>query len=162
MAFDVEYILNLRDNVSKKLTGIEAKAQKTNSTFGGLGGVIARIGGVVAFTQLAKGVINLGADMEQTRVAFGTFLGDTEKANKLIAELNQFANVTPFNNAEIIKSGRLLLAAGIQAEDMTKVLGQVGDVAAGANVPITELSAIFAKATNKGKLQAEELKALYL
>ena len=90
--------------------------------------------------------------MEQTRVAFATFLGDAGKANKLIEQLNEFANITPFNNAEIIKSGRLLLSAGIPAEGIVTQLKAIGDVAAGANVPIAELAAIFQKATNKGKL----------
>ena len=116
---------------------------------------ITAIAGGIGF--LGKKVVGLGVDMEKTRVAFSTFLGDTDKANNLSEQLNTFANVTPFNNAEIIKSGRLLLSAGIGAEDIVKNLKMIGDVSAGANVPITELSAIFQKATNKGKLQAEEL-----
>ena len=133
------------------------KVTKTKSSFAGLGGLLARVGAAAAIGMAAKSIVTLGANMEQTRVAFATFLGDADKANVLIAQLNEFANITPFNNDEIIKSGRLLLAAGIPAEQITDKLKQIGDVAAGANVPITELAAIFQKATNKGKLQAEEL-----
>lgn len=164
MAVDIEYVIRLNDKLSNKLRVVQTqvdklnnKVNKTKSNFSGLAGTFARIGGTVALGMAAKAVVTLGANMEQTRVAFATFLGDAEKANVLIAQLNEFANVTPFNNEEIIKSGRLLLAAGIPAEKITDQLKQIGDVAAGANVPITELAAIFQKATNKGKLQAEEL-----
>jgi tape measure domain-containing protein len=157
MSFNVDYIINLRDNASVKIKELNRLSKDTNTGFAKLG---SSIGGLLAGAGIVVGIkkiADLGIEMEQTRVAFSTFLGDAGKANALIGELNEFANVTPFDNAEIIKSSRLLLSAGVGAEDMTKQLKSIGDVAAGANVPITELSAIFAKATNKGKLQAEEL-----
>ncbi len=164
MAVNVEYVIKLNDQLTRKLKVAQTQVDKLNnkvtqtkSSFAGLGGLLARVGAAAAIGMAAKAIVTLGANMEQTRVAFATFLGDAEKANVLIAQLNEFANVTPFNNDEIIKSGRLLLAAGIPAEKITDTLKQIGDVAAGANVPITELAAIFQKATNKGKLQAEEL-----
>ena len=162
------YIIELIDkNMSKGLKDIQEQIGKIKGQTDGIsksGGIVSSLGRIASITAIAGGigflgkkVVGLGVDMEKTRVAFSTFLGDTDKANNLIEQLNTFANVTPFNNAEIIKSGRLLLSAGIGAEDIVKNLKMIGDVSAGANVPITELSAIFQKATNKGKLQAEEL-----
>lgn len=172
-----EYIISLIDKgVTKGLQDITKDVQKLRSSMDGVqknigkqggGGIAGALGGLgklagrifVAKTiyDTGKAIFNLGTNMEQTRVAFATFLGDKGKADKLISELNEFANVTPFNNDEIIKSGRLLLSAGIGADDVANKLKMIGDVSAGANVPIEELSAIFQKATNKGKLQAEEL-----
>jgi tape measure domain-containing protein len=157
MSFNVDYIINLRDKASVKLDKLDKKAKKTNSGFMSMAKTAGALFAGAAVAGGIKKIADLGIEMEQTRVAFSTFLGDAGKANKLIADLNEFANVTPFDNAEIIKSSRNLLAAGVSAEGMTDQLRSIGDVAAGANVPITELSAIFAKATNKGKLQAEEL-----
>lgn len=157
MSFNVDYIINLRDKVSTKLSHLQKQADKTNRGFAGMasgmGGILAGAGIAIAIKKVAS----LGIEMEQTRVAFSTFLGDAGKANVLIAELNEFANVTPFDNAQIITASKALLTAGVTAEGMTDQLKTIGDVAAGAGVPITELSQIFAKATNKGKLQAEEL-----
>jgi tape measure domain-containing protein len=101
-----------------------------------------------------------GADIEQTRVAFGTFMGDVNKGNAMIAKLNEFANVTPFTNDEVLKAGRQFLAAQIPAEQITKTLQMVGDVASGAKIPLTDLAGIYSKAMNKGKVQAEELNQL--
>ena len=157
MSFNVDYIINLRDKASVKLKKLNKQANDTNSGFAKMG---SGIGGLLAGAGIAAGVVGiakLGIEMEQTRVAFSTFLGDAGKANVLIAELNEFANVTPFDNAQIITASKALLTAGVTAEGMTDQLRTIGDVAAGAGVPITELSQIFAKATNKGKLQAEEL-----
>lgn len=157
MSFNVDYIINLRDKATAKLSALDAKANRTNKSFSGLGATLGRVFAIGAIVMGAKKIATLGIEMEQTRVAFATFLGDAGKANALIAELNEFANVTPFDNAQIITASRALLTAGVSAEGMTAQLKTIGDVAAGAGVPITELSQIFAKATNKGKLQAEEL-----
>lgn len=172
-----EYIISLVDKgVTRGLKDITADVNKLRGSMnglqnkigkqggGGIAGMLGGLGKIAGVTALIGGVgiatkkiFDLGASMEQTRVAFGTFLGDRAKGDKLIAQLNEFANATPFQNDELIKSGRLLLSAGIGADDIVNKLRMIGDVSAGANVPIEELSAIFQKATNKGKLQAEEL-----
>ena len=50
-----------------------------------------------------------------------------------------------------------MLIAGVAVEDMEAQLRVLGDVAAGANRPLTDMSAIFAKIKNKGKAYTEEL-----
>lgn len=178
MAEDVRYRISLEDRFSGPLSGarrgvssfdgaVERTSQSTDRMQGSLGSFAKKLGLVAAGVAVAKKTLdglrtsfNLGAQMEQTEIAFGTFLRSAEKGVKVIDELNEFANVTPFDNEEIIKSGRVLLAANIPAEQLTETLRSIGDVAAGANVPINELSNIYAKAMNKGKLQAEELNQL--
>jgi len=147
-------------NVTRGFKKADVKAKTLNNTIRGIGATMGKVFAVLAVFKVAKDIVTLGVNMEQTRVAFATFLGDAEKANVVIAKLNEFANVTPFNNAEVIKSGRVLLAAGVPAEALTTKLKAIGDVASGANVPLTEMGAIYAKAMNKGKLQAEELNQL--
>jgi tape measure domain-containing protein len=119
---------------------------------------------IVGWTALAGGVAlagreiyQLGANMEQTRVAFGTLLGSQKEANQLIEQMQQFGAVTPFETTELLNASRMLLSAGIGAKDIQENLRMIGDVASGTSVPIEELAQIFQKATNKGKLQAEEL-----
>lgn len=145
-----------------QMDGLQAKVGQKglSGAFGGLAGTLSRFGAIVGLGLVAKQVVTLGTDMEQTKVAFATFMGDTEKANKLIGELNQFANVTPFNNEEVIKSGRALMSAGLDAGKVTETLGMLGDIASGVSMPLEDLGQIYSKSMNKGKLQAEELNQL--
>ena len=154
VAKNVEALRHKMDGLSNQV------GEGKNGLAGKLGGIARIVGwgavaGGVGF--VAKKVIELGAGMEQTRLSFSTFIGDTEKANKLIGELNQFANITPFDNAEVLKSGQMLLSAGMSADKVTSSLRMIGDVASGVSMPLDELSQIYMKAMNKGKLQAEEL-----
>lgn len=144
-------------NVRKGFKNADASAEGLNKTVKNVGDTIKRAFAALAIFQVGKEILSLGANMEQTQIAFATFLGSAEKGAALVAKLNEFSNVTPFNNAEVINSGRVLLAAGVSADKMTETLRKVGDVAAGTNQPFEEMAAIFAKGMNKGKLQAEEL-----
>jgi len=155
---DVSSSVNdLRDKMDGLQTKVGSGSRGLSGSLSGLVGMVGRLGAVAGVGYLAKQVWDLGTGMEQTRVAFGTFMGDTQKANKLIGELNQFANVTPFDNAEVIKSGQMLLSAGMVADDIKGSLGTLGDIASGVKMPLDELAQIYSKSMNKGKLQAEEL-----
>lgn len=149
------------EEVRGKMGGLEQAIGRGNNGvsggFSSLTKLAMRFGAVAGVGIMAKKVVTLGADMEQTRVAFATFMGDTEKANGLIAKLNEFANFTPFNNEEVIKSGKLLLSAGMSADNISTSLKTLGDIASGVAMPLDDLSQIYSKAMNKGKLQAEEL-----
>lgn len=118
-------------------------------SFGGLG-----------LKELIGQTIRLGKEMEMTRIAFNTMLGSAEKGAKTIALLQKFADFTPFNNDEVIKSGRLLLNAGFATDQLTKKLTMIGDVASGVNQPLVDMVMIYTKAANQGKIQAEELQQL--
>ncbi len=81
-----------------------------------LGGIIGLTGGIaigLASFGTATGVIKLGAGLEQTRISFQTMLQSADKGNKLLADINQFANVTPFANKDLQDSGKVLLNFGI-------------------------------------------------
>lgn len=167
MAVNVEYVIKLNDQLTKKLKGAQAQVDKLNnnvtktkSNFAGLGGLLARVGGALAIGAVAKSVVTLGVEMEQTRVTFAAFLGSAEKGNKLIAELNQFANVTPFDNAQIIQAGKGLVGSGVAAVDVTAKLKTLGDASAGSGKDLNELVSIFNKIKAGGLVMGAELDQL--
>lgn len=159
-----KYEIDLVDKYSKKLDRVDKKTADFDSRVLGLGktmtGVFAGGAILAGMGRLIGTTSKLAGNMEQTEIAFETFLGSGEKMREVIGDLNEFANRTSFTNDQIIKTGRSLLAANVPAGELTNTLQMIGDVAAGANVPITDLGSIYAKAMNKGKLQAEELNQL--
>jgi len=153
----VDKYLKTLDRIDKRTAGFESKLLGLGKTMTGVFAGTAILSGVAA---LGKKTLSLAGNMEQTEIAFATFLGSSEKMREVIGDLNEFANRTSFTNDQIIKTGRSLLAANIPAEELTDTLGMIGDIAAGTKVPITDLGNIYAKVMNKGKLQAEELNQL--
>jgi tape measure domain-containing protein len=146
----------------EKMDGLDRTVGKPSG--GGLAGSLSGLGRIVGWGALVAGagmlgreIYQLGAGMEQTRVSFGVFMGDQQKANKLIEQMQAFGKVTPYETTELLNSSRLLMSAGIEATKIPSYMKTIGDVASGTNVPIEEMSQIFMKVTNKGKLMAEEL-----
>lgn len=140
-----------------KMKAIDTTTKKTGLSltrvFGGLA-----IGAGIAMA--AKSILTLGINMEQTRVSFATMLGSVEKGNATIAKLNEFSNVTPFKNEEVLQSGKSLLAFGADAETLIPTLRTIGDLSAGTGKDFRELASIYGKAMTAGVIQAEEINQL--
>lgn len=136
----------LADKTMAKLAGIGKTALKW-------GGAALTAGSIVA----SVAVVKLGADMQQTRLSLQTMMRDAQAGNAMLARLNEFSNVTPFQNAEVIGAGKTLMAFGVEAESLMGLLKQIGDVSAGTGKPLGELAAIIGKVMAKGKADTEAL-----
>ena len=110
------------------------------------------IGGV-GLKGMITNTVKLGAEMQNTRLAFETMMGSARKGNALIAMLEQFADVTPYDNDEVIKSGRMLLNVGVTTEELAKQLTMIGDIAAGPQQPLQDMVAITRKRRTKARFR---------
>ncbi len=97
------------------------------------------------------------AALETLETSFESMLGSADKARVIVKELVDFTAKTPFQLEGVGKAGKQLLAFGVAEKDILPTLQVLGDIAAGANVPLTEMSAIFGKVKAKGKAYTEEL-----
>lgn len=101
--------------------------------------------------------LKASADLETLKVAFESMTGSAQKAAQIVKDLTDFTARTPFQMEGVGASAKQLLAFGVQSDDLVDTLGLLGDIAAGANVPLTDMAQIFGKARAKGKLMTEEL-----
>lgn len=141
----------------KKTTGVvEGAAAKMRTALSSLGnvGLLGLTAGIAAF---GKKAITATAEIEKMRASFSAMLGDAQKADGLLKSLTTFSATTPFQLPDISGAARQLLAAGTAVEDVTGKLQTLGDIAAGANVPLQDMAQIFTKIQNKGRAYTEEL-----
>lgn len=160
----IEYILKLRDQFSQALKGandqlkdVEKQAEKTQSSFNGIGSVLGRIGGAVAVGALAKKIFDLGVNAEQTRTSFEVMLGSVEHADYLIGQLKDFAARTPFDSDLMQKSAKTLLQFGIAADDIMPTISQLGDVSGGNAQNFEGLALAFGQVKSAGRLMGQEV-----
>ena len=165
MSLNLALVVSLADKASKPLRNLGgnvealgAKADRVGRSISGLGATavprltlpIAAFGG---FALRATG------QMEQMEVAFESALGK-DGAMKLVQDLADFSAKTPFQLTGIGQASRQLLNAGVAVGNLERELLVLGDIAAGAQVPLTDMAAIYQKAMTKGKVQTEELNQL--
>jgi tape measure domain-containing protein len=158
------YTITLKDSFSQglgKLSGkVDGFEKRSVSSFDKVKTAIIGLGLAAGAGFLIKKIATLGIEMEQTKVSFTTFLGSAEKADKAIADLNQFSNVTPFDNAQVIKAGKGLLAFGVAQDALIPSLKKIGDISAGTGKDFNELATIYGKAKVAGTLYAEDINQL--
>jgi tape measure domain-containing protein len=128
----------------------------------GWAATVAALGGTAyAFGAFTKSVLTSAGAMEQSEIAFATMLKSTEKAKKLIGDIQSFAIKTPFEQEQLIQAARTLLGFGTAAEDIIPTLTRLGDMAAGVGVEkLPIITKAFGKMQVKGRVTMEELNML--
>lgn len=126
-------------------------------------GKIAMIGAglTAAFTVplslLSKKIIDTIGKFERWDISFATMLGDPNEAKDLITEVMEFAAKTPFEIGQSMQSTKMLLAAGFKSENIIDVMTDLGNAAAGADVPITRIIYNFRQVKALGRLMGRDL-----
>lgn len=134
--------------------------QRIKNLGGQMGGIVGIAGGVgvaLGAWRGIKGVVNLGAEMEQTKVKFSTMLGSIDAANNLIGKLNKFANKTLFENRDLQRNAELLLNFGTAGNKVLPILNRLGDVSGGNKDKLNSLTLAYAQIQSTGKLMGQDL-----
>jgi tape measure domain-containing protein len=156
-----EYVRGLREAQEQAKQAGSALKQG----FATAAGVIAGIAGFQGLTAAIKGTalagINFNAQMQQSQIAFETFLGSAEAAKKMVADLQIFAAKTPFEFPELQSAAKRMLAFGFSAQDVLPMLKAVGDAAAGLGLSgqegINRILLALGQMRAKAKVSAEEM-----
>lgn len=97
---------------------------------------------------------------EQLETAFGTLLGGAAKAKRVLGDLRDFGANTPFEFPGIADSAKKLISFGFEQKQLIPTLRNLGDVAAGLDIPFADLSDIYGKARVAGKIMTEDVNQL--
>ena len=145
--------------VSRAVSNLGDRTSRLGSTFTGMGvRAIPRITGPIL--GLAGAFLGAAAHTERFETAFGTLLQDAAKGVDLFEDLRDFSDLTPFKVSEVASAGQALLAVGVEAEKLRGEVALLGDVSAGSQKDLNELTSIYAKAFAKGKVDGEIMQQL--
>ena len=144
----VEIIYSLIDKVSPKakqvssaLGGIDEKAEKAGSSVDSLEKkqsklsssmvefVAVSAGIVYGLKKIGESVIGAAIKYEQQEMAFTSMLGSSLRSQELIAEIQQTAASTPFEQTDLIDYAKKLIAVGVASDDVIPAMRMLGDVA---------------------------------
>jgi hypothetical protein len=106
------------------------------------------------------GMLKLAGDAQTLQMQMEVLTKDAKVAADLIAELNAFSNIAPFNKMDLKQAATQLLAARTPAKEIVADLTVLGNIAAGTGANITELTDIFASFRNQQVLYNGDLDQL--
>ena len=102
-------------------------------------------------------IIKLGAEAEQTSVAFTTLVGSETKAKDMLAEITQYANATPFGKMDLVNNARTMLNFGVATGKVIPLLKELGDISGGNKEHMQALSLVLGQASAAGHLMGQDL-----
>jgi len=97
---------------------------------------------------------------EQTKIAFETMLGSAEETKKTLADLTEFAALTPFEMPEILQAARGLIQFGERGKDLIETMEMLGNAASGTSTPFGFLALVFNQVRGVGKLLTQDFRQL--
>ena len=158
------WILEFGDGVSSGVQKVgaytasaKANADAANSSYKKLKRTLGTLVSTYAIIQGVKGVFNLGVAAEQTDTKFKVLTGSARNAHKMIKQINEFANATPFDNKDLKKSAELLLNFGIAQKKVLPTMKMLGDVSGGNKEKLHSLTLAYAQIQSTGKLMGQDL-----
>lgn len=156
-------VLGAFRRVKAGLTGLASAAtapiRKIGSMFAGLASPVGLVTTALGAAGVAggAGILKLASDVESLETQFRVLLGSADAAKQMMADINEFAASTPFEQMELGAAAKQLLAYGVAADNIVPTLRQLGDMAALSGAPLQDLVAIYGKIKGQGKLTAETL-----
>jgi len=157
---NIRAVITAEDRASSVLSGV-------GSSFGKLAGAMAvgqlAANGITraidAVVSASSNVLQSAADFQQSRVAFDTMLGSAEKAKKMLKEISDFAQRTPFELPEVVTGAKQLLAYNIEAEKIIPTFEALGNIAAGVGKDkLPQLILAYGQVRTATKLTGAELR----
>lgn len=141
------------DSVRRSLDDMGQKIDESSNRFGAMtktletAGGLARTVGLGLSLALTAPIVGVGvgavksaAQIETLQTAFVPLLGGAQAAKDRIADLQKFANTTPFEMPEVAKASRVLQVMTRGALATGDSLRLVGDVASGTNQPFQDVA----------------------
>lgn len=111
------------------------------------------------YTLIAGGVgaiAKIGSEAELTATSFEVLVGSEEKSSKMLKEIAQFGQESPFDKMGLTENARQMLAFGIEADKVMTYLRQLGDISAGDKQKLDSLSLVMGQVMSKGRLDGQD------
>ena len=162
-------VLTVSRQTSNQLDEISRKARVTGTrlreafSFSSLKSSLMSIPGMALLTNpyaLAAGAVGaitkIGAEAEQTSVAFTTLVGSETKAKGMLDEIAKFAAASPFGKLDLTENAKTMLNFGVETGRVLPLLKQLGDISGGNKDRLQSLSLVLGQVSAAGRLQGQD------
>lgn len=103
-------------------------------------------------------LIEVGGEFQKQRIALGSILGDTAKANELFSQMKDLAVESPFRFREIAVFAKQLSAFSIPYEELFETTKRLADISAGLGIDMGRIILAFGQVRSASVLRGQELR----
>ncbi len=153
----VNVLNNSMTRITDNSTTITNIANAASEGFMELGEIVSAIDLAKIGANAIGSFLTLGMNLESAKIKFESLLGSGEKANKVMADISQYASKTPYNNADLLQNAETLLKTGIAGDKVVDTLKMLGGVSGGNVANMQAMTASFAQMSSSGTLMSDQL-----
>lgn len=163
---DVEKAESAFEKLKKKIKEAAKNTEQLNSTVESLDSKLQKLQSfaVKGFAAVGTGLAAVGvsgvkfnAQMEQYSTTFEVFTKSAEKADSILAELQEKGATTPFEFTDLADATQKMMAFGFSADEALANLDMLGNAAQGDAEKLETITTAFARMTSSGKVTLEDL-----
>ena len=109
-------------------------------------------------TGLLNSIVQVRGQFQQLEIAFGTMLGNEQKAKALMDQMIDTAAHTPFDLMGVASGEKQLLAYGEAADKVNDTLVRLGNIASGLSIPLNDIVYLYGTTMVQGRLYAQDVR----
>jgi len=153
------------DGVRKKMQEVESSARNANKEFEKQSSFLGRLAATAAsyfsihtIVRFLDNVRNVTSEFELQKVALGSIIQDTDRADKLFRQIKAAAVESPFEIKDLVTYTKQLSAYRIETESLFDVTMRLADVSAGLGVDMSRLILAYGQVRAASVLRGQELR----
>lgn len=150
-------VKKLRDEYALYKDDAKAVTETNNSIAISWKKALAVIGGTGILKALGSEIIRIRGEFQAADTAIQTLLGNKEKADALMAQVREYAKISPLEFSDVTKATQMMLGFNIEAEKVPRYLQAIGDVSMGDTQRFNSLTLAFSQMSAAGKLMGQDL-----
>lgn len=125
---------------------------------GELGTAMGNFASVFGIKDLLEGVVKIGGQLENQRIALGAILQDGGKATEMFAKIQSLAVKSPFGIMDLNQYTKQLSAYGIEYNELYDTMKRLADISAGVGVDMGRIILAYGQVRAAGFLKGTELR----
>lgn len=145
--------MNIRKGANGAIAAInDLQAKLTNPIQG-----LTQIAGVAGLGLFLNNVTKIRGQFQLMETNINTLLGGAEKGQAIMAELTEYAKVSPLDFQGTVNAAQMMLGFGIDQQKILPFMKALGDVSMGDAQRFQSLTLAFSQMSAAGKLMGQDL-----
>ena len=145
--------LNIRKGANGAIAAINDLQQKLTDPIQGL----TQIAGVAGLGMFLNKVKDIRGQFQLMETNINTLLGSAEKGQAMMADLTEYAKVSPLDFQGTVGAAQMMLGFGIDQQKILPFMKALGDVSMGDAQRFQSLTLAFSQMSAAGKLMGQDL-----
>lgn len=147
----------VRASMSQTTQTITKEGASIDTMFSKLAQSAAAFGAGFSAVSFAKQVATTRGEFQKLEASFTTLLGSKEKSDEMMADMMRLAATTPFDLKGVADGAKQLLSYGTASKDVEDTLRRLGDIAAGLDIQLGDLTYLYGTTMTQGRLNTADL-----